>query len=144
MDTVSKAVRRKNMAAIKCKNTKPELALRSYLHTKNIRFRIHKKDLVGKPDLWLKKYNAAVFVHGCFWHQHKNCRYASMPKSNVQFWEQKLEGNSERDKKNTRKLRRIGIKSVTIWECQIRNGRTGEINRRFLGEVLKKIKNGKS
>ena len=82
------------------------------------RFRLHRKDLPGKPDLVLPKYRTAIFVNGCFWHQHKECKYSRLPKTNIDFWKRKLEGNSQRDKLNQSKLKDMGWKVINIWECQ--------------------------
>jgi len=90
------------MAAVKGKDTKPEIAVRKLLHSLGYRYRLHKKDLPGSPDIFLKKYNTVIYVHGCFWHQHKGCKYATVPKSNVAFWTEKLERNVRRDRKNIR------------------------------------------
>ena len=84
------------------------------------RFRLHRKDLPGKPDLVLPKYRTAIFVNGCFWHQHKECKYSRLPKTNIDFWKRKLEGNIQRDKLNQSKLKDMGWKVIIIWECQIK------------------------
>lgn len=131
MDTVSKEIRSRNMAAIRNKNTIPELVVRSLLHSLGYRFRLHKKELPGKPDLFLKKFNAAIFIHGCFWHQHKGCKYASVPKSNVDFWSDKLRNNIERDKRNIKALKGQGYNVKIIWECETRD----------LNNLAKELKN---
>ncbi len=123
MDKISKEVRSRNMAAIRAKDTKPELFIRSLLHTSGYRYRLHKKDLPGKPDLYLKKYGAMIFVHGCFWHQHPNCKYAAVPKSNESFWHPKLRKNVGRDKQHLKELREKGYRVLTIWECEIKEAR---------------------
>ena len=112
--------RSRNMSAIKSKNTKPEIKVRKFLHSMGYRFRLHRKDLPGKPDLVLPKYRTAIFVNGCFWHQHKECKYSRLPKTNIDFWKRKLEGNSQRDKLNQSKLKDMGWKVIIIWECQIK------------------------
>ena len=112
--------RSRNMSAIKSKNTKPEIKVRKVLHSMGYRFRLHRKDLPGKPDLVLPKYRTAIFVNGCFWHQHKECKYSRLPKTNIDFWKRKLEGNSQRDKLNQSKLKDMGWKVIIIWECQIK------------------------
>ena len=117
-DTISPKHRSWNMSQIKGKNTKPELIVRSQLHRMGFRFRIHRKDLPGKPDIVLPKYKTVVFVHGCFWHRHKNCKYSYNPKSRKKFWQDKFQGNVERDKRNSKKLSSLGWRSVVVWECQ--------------------------
>lgn len=109
------------MAGIRSKDTKPELAVRSMLHKMGFRFRLHRSDLPGKPDIVLPKHRKIIFVHGCFWHQHRSCVFASRPASNVDYWKPKLEGNVKRDLRNRRRLRTLGWKSLVIWECQTRN-----------------------
>ena len=106
------------MAGIGSKDTKPEIAVRKFLHAKGFRFRLHRKDLPGKPDIVLPKMNICIFVHGCFWHRH-NCKKGKhLPKSNVEFWEEKLDKNKVRDEKNKKALQRLGWKVLVIWECQ--------------------------
>ena len=120
-DTISKDKRSWNMSRIRSRDTRPELVVRSALHRLGYRFRIHKKDLPGKPDIVLAKYRTVIFVNGCFWHQHKGCKYAYQPKTRVKFWREKLQGNSERDIRTRKKLRRMDWRSRIIWECQIKN-----------------------
>ena len=114
------ASRSKNMSAIKSKNTKPEVEVRKLLHSMGFRFRLHKKDLPGSPDIVLPKYKTVIFVHGCFWHRHQNCKYASNPKTRREFWEKKFKENIERDKKNQEKLKNLGWKTKIVWECEIK------------------------
>ena len=115
------ASRSKNMSAIKSKNTKPEVEVRKLLHSMGFRFRLHKKDLPGSPDIVLPKYKTVIFVHGCFWHRHRNCKYASNPKTRVEFWNKKFKDNIERDIKNQEKLKSLGWKLKIIWECETKN-----------------------
>ena len=117
---VSKS-RSKNMSAIKSKNTKPEIIVRKFLHSKGYRFRIHRKDLPGSPDIVLPKYKTVVFVHGCFWHRHEGCKYKTMPKTRKEFWENKFNQNIKRDKNNFKELEKLNWKVFVIWECQIKN-----------------------
>ena len=117
---VSKA-RSKNMSAIKSKNTKPEIIVRKFLHSKGYRFRIHRKDLPGSPDIVLPKYKTVVFVHGCFWHRHEGCKYKTMPITRKEFWENKFNQNIKRDKNNFKELEKLNWKVFVIWECQIKN-----------------------
>lgn len=121
MDTVSKRTRSRLMAGIRSKDTHPEKAVRSMLHRMGYRFRLHRADLPGRPDIALPKHRKLVLVHGCFWHQHRGCALASKPSSNVQYWSTKLANNIARDKRNRMKLRRLGWKVLVIWECQTRD-----------------------
>ena len=105
------------MSQIRGRDTAPEKQVRSVLHRAGYRFRLHSKRLLGHPDVVLPKYRTVVFVHGCFWHRHKGCRFAYAPKSRVAFWKAKFQSNVERDRRNARELRGLGWKVVTIWEC---------------------------
>ena len=113
--------RSRNMSAIKSKNTKPEIKVRKVLHSMGYRFRLHSKDLPGSPDIVLPKYKTVIFVHGCFWHRHENCKYASTPKTRKEFWESKFKANLKRDKEIQEKIKNIGWHSVVIWECETKN-----------------------
>ena len=110
-----------NMAQIKDKDTKPEVLVRSMLHRDGYRFRKNVKELPGKPDIVLPKYKTVIFVHGCFWHRHKGCKYATTPGTNVEFWQQKFERNVSNDRKHARELRKLGWHVITVWECALRN-----------------------
>ena len=112
--------RSENMARVKSKNTKPEIFLRKLLWHKGFRYRVNYKNLPGSPDIYFPKYKTAIFVNGCFWHMHENCKYSSIPKSNYEFWKNKLEGNVERDKKNYAQLESMGIKVIVVWGCEIK------------------------
>lgn len=107
------------MAGIRGKDTKPELLVRSYLHRQGLRFRLDARDLPGRPDIVLPKWNAIVFVHGCFWHRHSGCRFAYNPKSRSEFWMAKFNQNVARDKRNAVLLRRLGWRVLVIWECDL-------------------------
>jgi len=133
MDTVSKEVRSRNMSAIRSKNTKPESVVRSLLFALGYRYRLHRKDLPGKPDIILKKYNTVIFVHGCFWHQHKKCKRANIPKSNKKYWIPKLERNVKRDRSHNTKLKKQGWKVLVIWECEIKD------SERMIARLKKKL-----
>ena len=113
--------RSRNMAAIKSKNTKPEIAVRKMLHALGYRFRLHRKDLPGSPDIVLPKYKTVIFVHGCFWHRHENCKYASTPKTRKEFWENKFNENMKRDKNNFKELKKLNWNLLVIWECETKN-----------------------
>ncbi|SIO36488.1 very short patch repair endonuclease [Halodesulfovibrio marinisediminis] len=119
MDIVSKEKRSEMMSKIRGKNTKPELVVRSLLHSMGYRFRLHRKDLPGTPDIVLPKYKTVIFVNGCFWHGHKGCPIYKPPKSNVQYWEEKIAKNKERDRINTLLLQKLGWKVLEIWECEL-------------------------
>lgn len=119
VDTLSKKRRSWNMSRVRSTNTKPELVVRSLLHTNGFRFRLHVKTLPGKPDIVLKKYQTAVFVHGCFWHRHKNCPDASTPKTRTDFWTKKFNGNVKRDRKNRMALKKLRWKVIVVWECEV-------------------------
>lgn len=106
------------MSRVRGENTTPELTVRRYLHALGFRYRLHVKELPGKPDIVLPKYRTVVFVHGCFWHRHRRCRYASMPKSNVEFWIEKFKLNVARDKRNAAALQKAGWRCLTIWGCE--------------------------
>jgi|TARA_B100001964_G_scaffold77121_1_gene87346 DNA mismatch endonuclease (patch repair protein) len=123
------------MSAIRSKNTNPETVVRSLLFALGYRYRLHKKDLPGKPDIILKKHNTVIFVHGCFWHQHKECKRANIPKSNKKYWIPKLERNVERDKINKRELNRLGWNVITIWECETKDSGkiTAELKKKLNG-----------
>lgn len=108
------------MARVKNKNTQPEVYLRKLLWHMGFRYRLNYKNLPGSPDIYIPKYKAAIFVNGCFWHMHENCRYASIPKNNHDFWKNKLEGNVQRDKQNYIKLESMGINVIVVWGCEIK------------------------
>ncbi|WP_232313007.1 very short patch repair endonuclease [Paenibacillus sp. P22] len=108
------------MSKIRGKNTKPELVVRSYLHQKGFRYRLHVKRLPGKPDLVLTKHKALVFVHGCFWHGHEGCKYFRIPKSNVEYWSNKIHANIERDRVVEKALQVMGWNVIVLWECELK------------------------
>ena len=113
--------RSRNMSAIKSKNTKPEIKVRKVLHSMGYRFRLHSKDLPGSPDIVLPKYKTVIFVHGCFWHRHENCKYASIPKTRKEFWNKKFTENKKRDSEIQEKIKILDWRSVVIWECETKN-----------------------
>lgn len=126
VDKFSKETRSRVMSRIRGKDTKPEILVRSYLFSRGLRFRKNDKRYPGKPDIVLPKYNTVVFVHGCFWHQHEGCKYATMPKSNVDFWRNKFDRNKERDERNQKELEEMGWNVITVWECQLKKDRREE------------------
>jgi len=111
--------RRRTMAAIRGKDTKPELAIRSLLHRSGYRFRLHRHELPGSPDIIFPSRRKAVFVHGCFWHRHAGCSLASVPKTRTEYWRQKFRANRARDRRAARMLASLGWKVMVIWECEL-------------------------
>ena len=119
-DKLSSTQRKYCMSRIRAKNTKPEILVRKGLYARGFRFRLHNKKLPGSPDILLPKYRVAIMVNGCFWHGHKGCRYATKPKSNVEFWEAKIARNRHRDEVTEVHLHALGWHVITIWECELR------------------------
>ncbi|GAO55234.1 very short patch repair endonuclease [Novosphingobium sp. MD-1] len=122
-DIVDTETRSRMMSGIRGKNTKPEMTVRRALHAMGYRYRLHARELPGKPDIVFRRRRLAIFVHGCFWHRHPDpsCKLARMPKSRVEFWEPKLEGNRARDGANVAALEAMGWKVLLVWECQLGN-----------------------
>jgi DNA mismatch endonuclease (patch repair protein) len=135
MDRLTKEKRSWNMSRIKGKDTKPEKIVRSILHKAGFRFRLNRKDLPGKPDIVLPKYKSVILVHGCFWHRHPRCKYAYTPKSRVTFWQKKFSENIERDKFVKRELRKMGWRTIVVWECELKN----EKEAKPITKILEKI-----
>jgi DNA mismatch endonuclease (patch repair protein) len=121
MDIVSKTIRSRMMAGIRNKNTRPEMLVRKLLHASGLRYRLHRRDLPGAPDIVLTRYGAVIFVHGCFWHMHVGCRLAKIPESNRAFWVRKLGENQARDRRQVDALRSLGWRVLVVWECLIRD-----------------------
>lgn len=119
VDFLSPAERSERMSRIRSTNTSPEVALRRELHALGFRFRLHRKDLPGKPDIVLPKYRTAIFVHGCFWHRHGGCKIANTPKSNTGFWQEKFDRNVARDAKSEELLKAQGWAVIVVWECEL-------------------------
>jgi DNA mismatch endonuclease (patch repair protein) len=113
-------IRSRNMRAVRGKDTKPELAVRSAAHGLGLRFRLFRKDLPGRPDLTFQKWRTVIFVNGCFWHQHGGCRKGALPKSNIEFWKSKLSDNILRDRRNRKELQKRGWRVFVIWECDVK------------------------
>ncbi|MHB8447141.1 MAG: very short patch repair endonuclease [Rudaea sp.] len=113
-------LRRRTMQSVKSRDTEPELRVRRYLHARGLRYRLHNTNLPGKPDVVFASRRIALFVHGCFWHQHRQCSAAKRPKTSTAYWDRKLDGNVERDAKHRTKLKRIGWRPIVIWECETR------------------------
>jgi DNA mismatch endonuclease (patch repair protein) len=121
MDSVSPEKRSWVMAQVKGRNTKPEKVVRSLLHRMGYRFRLQRADLPGKPDIVLPKYHTAIFVHGCFWHRHADCKRATMPATNIDYWNRKLERNVARDAQNKAILENGGWRVLVVWECELKD-----------------------
>lgn len=120
-DVFPKEKRSEIMSKVRSWNTKPEIKVRKWLHKNGYRFRLHRKDLPGHPDIVLPKYKTAIFVHGCFWHRHLDCKRASMPQSNEEMWTKKFGRNVRRDELNQKTLEQTGWKVIVLWECEIAN-----------------------
>ena len=120
-DVHDKETRSYNMSRIKGKDTKPEILVRKFLHAQGFRYRLHVKNLPGKPDIVLPKYKIVIFVHGCFWHGHENCKYFVVPKTRSEWWLNKINGNIANDKKTLTSLQDLGWKVIEIWECQLKS-----------------------
>ncbi len=124
MDSLTPEKRSWNMSRIRSKNTKPEIRIRSLLHHMGYRFRLHQKNLPGKPDIVLPKFQTVIFVHGCFWHRHPSCKYAYTPKSRIEFWQKKFNENIDRDCKVQKELEDIGWRILVVWECELKDMET--------------------
>ena len=133
MDTLTPQERSARMALVRAKDTKPELLVRRLVHGMGYRYRLHRRDLPGTPDLVFPSRGKVIFVHGCFWHRHSGCALARLPKSRGEFWLPKLTANADRDARNLRALRRLGWSALTIWECQLDDApKLAKSIRRFL------------
>lgn len=124
VDTISPEYRSEIMSRVRAKDTKPEMVVRRMVHAAGYRYRLHVRDLPGKPDLVFPARRKVVFVNGCFWHRHMNCAFARLPKSRTGFWTEKLERNRERDERNIEALRELGWDVLTVWECEVRDPAT--------------------
>jgi DNA mismatch endonuclease (patch repair protein) len=120
-DIYSKRKRSQIMSKISGHETKPEILIRKYLFSLGFRFRKNVKSLPGKPDIVLPKYKTVIFVHGCFWHGHMECKASTLPTTNVRFWKDKIKGNIDRDLRNKKKLKKLGWKVIIIWQCKLKN-----------------------
>lgn len=123
------------MSRIRSKDTKPEMVVRKALFAAGFRFRLHQKSFPGKPDIVLKKYKTVIFIHGCFWHGHANCRYFTIPKTRTKWWVHKINTNKANDAKSVKLLRKEGWQVITIWECQLKPAKM----ERALNSLLKKL-----
>ncbi|XVJ67443.1 MAG: DNA mismatch endonuclease Vsr [Lacibacter sp.] len=134
-DVHTKEQRSYNMSRIKGKDTKPEMLVRKFLHAQGFRYKLHDKSLPGKPDIVLPKYKTVIFIHGCFWHGHTNCKYFTIPKTRTQWWINKINTNKTNDAKAVKALKKEGWKVIVIWECKLKPARM----ERVLTSLLKKI-----
>lgn len=134
-DIFSKAKRSEVMSKVTAKDTRPEVKIRKHLFSKGFRYRKNDKRFPGKPDIVLPKYKTVIFVHGCFWHHH-TCRAARLPKTNNEFWKDKMQTNVKRDKENQSDLKKLGWKVIVVWQCQIKNR---ELFEKTMKRVIKKI-----
>ncbi|QEC67837.1 DNA mismatch endonuclease Vsr [Panacibacter ginsenosidivorans] len=119
-DVHNKETRSYNMSRIRSANTKPEMLVRKFLHAHGFRYKLHDKTLSGKPDIVLPKYKTVIFIHGCFWHGHKDCKYYAVPKTRTEWWLQKISGNIANDEKAVKALKKDGWRIITIWECDLK------------------------
>jgi len=144
VDRIDARTRSRNMARIRGRNTVPEKAVRSLLHRKGFRFRLHDAKLPGRPDIVMKGRGIVVFVHGCFWHRHPKCSNATLPHANREFWVRKLQANVWRDRRNIGELLNGGWRVLVIWECSVRNARdnSGPLTRRILSWIRSKDASG--
>jgi len=138
-DRVSRKKRSEMMSRIRSKNTKPEILVRKWLHKQGFRFRLHQKDLPGKPDIVLPKYRTVIFVHGCFWHRHPGCKRTTTPSTNTEFWEEKFRKNVDRDVRNRETLEALGWKVIVVWECEVKDSEQSGI-----AGLIRKTPKGKS
>ncbi|WP_322965487.1 very short patch repair endonuclease [Sphingomonas fuzhouensis] len=130
-DVVDTATRSRMMAGIRGRDTAPELALRRALHRAGLRFRVHAKELPGRPDIVLPRWRAVVQVHGCFWHRHLGCKFATSPATRPEFWTAKFASNVERDARNHAALRALGWRTATVWECALARGEAADTAERL-------------
>jgi DNA mismatch endonuclease (patch repair protein) len=121
MTTLTPQQRHKNMAAIRSKNTKPEVLVRNYLWKHGFRYRLNNPRLPGHPDIVLRKYRTCIFVNGCFWHGHEGCKYYRLPKTNIDYWTNKIKRNKERDQEEQKQLAKMGWHVIVVWECELKS-----------------------
>lgn len=139
MDVHDSKTRSYNMSRIKGQNTKPEETVRKYLFAQGFRYRKNVRNLPGTPDIVLSKYKTVIFVNGCFWHGHKDCRYFVIPKTNTEFWVNKISANRNRDEINIQKLIELKWKVIVVWECQLKNGKTDETMQRLVKKIINEL-----
>ncbi|MCL7743717.1 very short patch repair endonuclease [Guyparkeria hydrothermalis] len=126
-DIVDARTRSRMMSCVKSRNTKPEMILRRWLHARGFRYRLHVRKLPGCPDLVLPRYRAVILIHGCFWHRHEGCRFATTPQTRSEYWANKFQRNVNRDRDNHRALLEAGWRVATVWECALRHGSREEL-----------------
>ena len=136
-DVHDKKTRSYNMSQIKATDTKPELLVRKFLHAQGFRYKLHDKTLPGKPDIVLPKYKTVIFIHGCFWHGHSNCKYYVVPKTRTDWWMNKINTNSSNDVKAIKDLKKDSWKIITVWECRLKAGK----KEKTLSQILQKLSN---
>ncbi|MBO9633500.1 MAG: DNA mismatch endonuclease Vsr [Chitinophagaceae bacterium] len=137
-DVHDKATRSFNMSRIKNKDTKPELLVRKFLHSKGFRYKLNDKSLPGKPDLVLPRYKTIIFIHGCFWHGHESCRYFVVPKTRTEWWMNKIENNRRNDEKSATICLDAGWKVLIIWECELKPSKIQETLTKLPGRITAK------
>ena len=125
------------MSRIRSKDTKPEIVFRKRLHSLGYRYSLHKKDLPGKPDLYLRKYNLAIFIHGCFWHRHKGCSRCTLPSQNKEYWTAKFKKNVDHDKKVYKELKRQNMNLLIFWECEIKPKKMDILQKKIIKKIEK-------
>ena len=134
-DVHDKQTRSYNMSRIKGKNTKPEMLVRKFLFSKGFRYRLHVKNLPGKPDIVLPKYKTVIFINGCFWHGHEGCKYFMLPKTRTEWWVEKITGTTKRDTEAENKLKDYGWEVIRIWECELKPGSITKTLEKLLGRI---------
>lgn len=137
-DVHNKNTRRYNMSQIRGKDTKPELIVRKFIHSHGFRYRLHHKNLPGKPDIVLPKYKTIIMIHGCFWHGHKDCKYFVIPKTRTEWWTAKINKTIEKDSENEMELRKMGWKIIIIFECELKPG----LKEKTLNNLLTELRFG--
>jgi len=138
-DVHTKEQRSFNMSRIKGKDTKPEMLVRKHLHAQGFRYKLHDKTLPGKPDLVLPKYKTVIFIHGCFWHGHENCKYFKMPQTRTEWWTEKINYNKAKDKNAVSAIRKQGWKVIEIWECKLRKDKLEKMLMKLAVSLTKRL-----
>ncbi|MBX2950768.1 MAG: DNA mismatch endonuclease Vsr [Crocinitomicaceae bacterium] len=136
VDKVSKERRSEIMSSVRGKDTKPELIVRQFLFSEGFKYRLHDKKLPGKPDIKLTKYKTVIFINGCFWHGHTNCKIYVMPKTNKKFWQEKIDKNVARDEKNIAELKSLGWNVILLWECELKKTRRENTFKDLIDKIL--------
>ena len=140
-DVHSKERRSFNMSQVKGKDTKPELLVRKFLFTNGLRYRLYDKKLPGKPDIVLPKCNTVVLIQGCFWHGHEDCKYATLPKTRIEFWSNKIEANIKRDKENIECLKKLGWNVLIVYGCELKKAKQEQTLNNILSNIQNQLKN---